>query len=134
MASEDVQVVTAIYGAFQAGSVEDALSRFARDAVIDATARIDGEVAHGPEGFRRVIGEWVAAFDDWHEEIEEIRDCGAGVCVIATQHGKAKDTGIDTRSRYAVVYEVADGAITRMTLFRDPETALVAAGASRNRD
>jgi ketosteroid isomerase-like protein len=134
MASEDVEAVTAIYEAFQAGNLDDALSRFAPDAVIDATARIDGEVTHGPEGFRRVIGEWVAAFDDWHEEIEEIRDCGGGVCVIATQHGRARDTGIDARSRYAIVYEVVDEVITRMTLFRDPETALGAAAASRNRD
>jgi ketosteroid isomerase-like protein len=124
MSDEDVAVVSAAYAAFRAGDTARALRYFDEQAVIDATARVDGGIGRGPQGFREVIGPWVNAFDDWREEVEEMRDLGDGVCVIATQHGRAKDTGIDIHTRYAIVYDVRDGAITSMKLYRGLDEAL----------
>ena len=40
----------------------------------------------------------------------------------------ARTSGIETQTRYAIIYEVRDHAITRMTLYREPAEALEAAG------
>jgi ketosteroid isomerase-like protein len=66
-------------------------------------------------------------FDDWREEIEDMHDFGDHVCVVAVQSGRGKDSRLETQTRYAVLYEVHDTAITRMTLYRDPAEGLKAA-------
>lgn len=72
----------------------------------------------------------IRAFDDWSEEIHEISDLGSQVCVVATQRGRAKGSGIEVESRYALPYQVEGGQITRMALFDDEAAALAAAGAA----
>jgi ketosteroid isomerase-like protein len=124
MSQADADLVRELYAAFEGGDVERALAYFADDAVIDATARIDGGIGHGPGGFVELVLPWVAAFDDWHEQVEEVRDLGDRVCVVAVQSGKAKDTGIEMHTRYAIVYEVDGRAISSMRLYRDPDAAL----------
>ena len=128
MSQQGVELVREMYAAFHGGDAGRALSFFDEDVVVDATARIDGGTGRGREELASVIGRWLAAFEGWHEEIEEIHDLGDRVCVVAVQSGRGKDTGIDTRTRYAVLYEVRGDAITRMTLYRNPERALEAAG------
>ncbi len=76
----------------------------------------------------RTIGSWIAAFDEWSEEIEEIRDLGDHVLVAAKQRGRGKGTGIETELRYALLYEVEDGKITSMTFYSDVAEALDAVG------
>ena len=71
----------------------------------------------------------VGAFDDWHEEIHEIRDLAGQVCVVATQRGRAKGSGIEIETRYALLYRVESGQITRMVLFVGEDDALAAAAA-----
>jgi ketosteroid isomerase-like protein len=90
---------------------------------------MDSGIVHGREELVRIIGEWVGEFDDWREEIDEIRDLGRQVYVVATQRGRGKVSGIEVETRYALLYEVRGDQITRMTMFREPAEALAAAGA-----
>ena len=128
MSLENVDLIKEMYMAFHGGDAGRALSYFDEDVVVDATVRVDGGIGHGREELSRIIGQWVAMFDGWHEEIEEMRDLGDRVCVVARQGGRARDSGIETQARYAIVYEVHGTAITRMTLYRQPADALRAAG------
>jgi hypothetical protein len=50
------------------------------------------------------------------------------VFVVSTQYGRGKDSGIDTETRYALLYEVHGSQITRMTMYPGPAEALEAAG------
>jgi hypothetical protein len=71
-----------------------------------------------------MIGAWVEGFEDWREDVEEIRAHGEdGVLFIATQRGRGKVSGVETEGRYAVAYRVRDGLIAEMKLCRDPEDA-----------
>ena len=125
-----VEVVRSMYDAFHGGDFERALSHFAEDVVIDATnGRVDADVQHGPQGVATTIGSWTAAFDEWRDEIDELRELGDRVYAAATQYGRGKDTGIEVETRYGIVYEVRDGKITRMTLYSERDDALRAAGA-----
>ena len=90
---------------------------------------MDTGVVYGREDASRVIGEWVEAFDDWREEIHEIRDLGSQVFVVATQRGRAKGSGVEIEARYALLYRVEGAQITRITLFSMEQEALAAAAA-----
>ena len=84
MSQEDVTVVRQMYDAFHSGDVERAIDQFAADVTVDATTRPDGEVGRGREALVRIIASWVDSFDDWREEIDEIRDLVDHVLANAT--------------------------------------------------
>jgi ketosteroid isomerase-like protein len=130
MSQENVDIVRGMYEARDRGDGEGLLACFHPQVVLDARVRMDGGVVHGREAAGRVIAEWVSAFDNWNEEIHEIRDLGRQVLVVATQRGHAKESGVTVESRYALLY-TADGCqITRMALFDGEAEALAAAAAA----
>jgi ketosteroid isomerase-like protein len=61
--------------------------------------------------------------------IHEISDLGSHVYVVATQRGRAKGSGVEVESRYALLYQVEGSQITRIALFDDEAEALAAAPA-----
>jgi len=128
--SENVQLVERMYAAFDAGDATGSLSHFAEDVVVDATnARPDAPVGRGREALARIVGQWTSTFDGWSETIEDIRDLGNSVFVQSTQRGRANDSGVDAEARYAMLYDVSDGVITGVRMFRNPEEALRSTGA-----
>ena len=131
MSQANVDVVRRMYEAFQAGDAERALAHFDPDVLVDAPGRVDTGAGRGRQAVSTIVGSWVGAFDEWSEEIEEVRDLGDQVCVVATQRGRGKETGLRVEYRYAVLYAIRGGKITRMTMHPDPATALEAAAASR---
>ena len=132
MSQENVDLVREMYVAFHGGDAARALSFFDESVAVDASARVDGGMGRGRDALSRVIGQWLAGFDEWSEEIEELHDAGDQVCVVALQRGRGRDSGIGTQTRYAILYEVRGGAITRMTLYSQPAEALRAAGLQRS--
>lgn len=117
-----------MYEAFHAGDAEGAVACFDTEVTVDVSRRMDGAVGTGREFLNRVISQWVGTFEGWREEIEEIRDAGDRVFVVATQRGRGKGSGIEVEQRYAVVYEVRDGRITWMTVYLALDEAREAAG------
>ncbi len=126
--SQAVEIVRRMYEARQGGDAEGALSCFHQEVVVDPRPRMDSGIVHGRRELVRIIGEWIGEFDDWREEIDEIRDFGSQVYVVATQKGRGKGSGIEIETRYALLFEVRGGQITRMTMFSEPAEALAAAG------
>ena len=128
MSRENVEIIERMYAAFYRGDVEGALAHFDPEVEVDASVRVDVGIVHGREGVRATVAAWVGAWDEWREEIEEMRDLGSRVLVSSTQHGRSKGTGIEVETRYAVLYEVHAGKIIRMALHSTPAEALEAAG------
>jgi ketosteroid isomerase-like protein len=129
--SENAEVVHRMYMARDAGDAKGALACFHPEVVLDARVRMDSGIVHGREELGRIIAEWVGAFDEWREEIHEISDLGSQVYVVATQRGRAKGSGIKVESRYALLYEVEGGQITRMAMFAGEAEALAAAAPAQ---
>jgi ketosteroid isomerase-like protein len=127
MSSENVDTVRRMYAAFHGGDAAAALDHFDGDVVLDATRRLDGGVARGRDALASTIANWVGAFDDWHEHIEELHEVGARVLVVLTQHGRGKGSGIEIHTRYATLFEMGGGKIVHMTLYPDVEEARAAA-------
>ena len=130
MSQENVELVTRMYEAYARGDFETSLSCFDREIVMDATHRVDGVVGHGHEELVTILAEWIGTWDEWREELEEVRDVGDLVLVISTQRGRGKGSGVEWEGRFGMVYEVRGGKITHWTVFDDPRKALEAVGLS----
>ena len=127
-----MEIVRRMYEAFHGGNAEGALAYFDEECVADHSRRLGGGVGHGREGLQRIIPEWVGTFEEFREEIEEIRDLGRFVYVVATQRGRGKGSGAEVENHYALLYELQGGQITWMAPFPDPDAALEAAGLSES--
>jgi ketosteroid isomerase-like protein len=128
MSRENVEIIGRMYEAFHGGDFDGALAYFDPEVEVDASMRVDEGVGHGRDAVYAMVARWVGAWDEWREEIEEMRDLGSHVLVASTQHGRAKRSGIDVETRYAVLYEIRGDKITRMTLYSEVAEAIEAAG------
>ena len=129
MSQENVEIVRRMYDAFHAGDADATLAYFDPDVVIDASHRVDGRVGQGREELVAIFGEWMDTWDEWREEVEEIRDAGdERVLVISTQRGRGKGSGAEWENRFGMLYEIQGGKISRWTVYDDPSEALAAAG------
>ena len=123
MSAENVELVERMLDLFHRGDVEGVFACYSPDVVVDASRRPDGATGRGHKDLGRIVGEWVGAFDEWTEEIHEIRDLGDEVLVLATQRGRGKGSGVPVEARYVTVFAVRDGKIVSFTLY--PDTAEV---------
>jgi ketosteroid isomerase-like protein len=130
MSEGNVQIVRRMYEAFRGGDLDAALANFGPEVVVDAGHRVDGRVGHGREELVTILGEWMTTWEDWKEEVEEMRDLGDRVLVISTQSGKGKESGVAWQSRFWMLYELEGGWITRWTIYDRRDEALEAAGLS----
>jgi ketosteroid isomerase-like protein len=130
MSQENVELVRRMLALFHAGDAERALACFSEDVVSEAPGRPDVTGGQGREALAMLVGGWVESWEDWSEEIKEIRDLGEHVLVISTQSGREKRTGIEIAMPYAILYEVRDGELSRMGMYGSPHEALEAAGLS----
>ncbi len=130
MSEENVETVRRMYEAFHSADAESALAYFDPAVVADHSRRLGGGIGHSREDLRSIITEWVGTFEEFREEIEEIRDLGRYVYVIVTQRGRGKGSGVEVENRYALLYEVQGGRITWMATYPNSAEALEAAGLS----
>ena len=130
MSEENVEIVRRMYQAYLQGDADGALAYFDPKVVADNSRRLGGGIGHGREGLRRIVAEYAGTFEEFREEIEEMRDLGRLVYVVVTQRGRGKGSGVEVEMRYALLYEVQDGKVTWMAVYPDPSEALEAAGLS----
>jgi ketosteroid isomerase-like protein len=128
MSEDNVEVVKRMYAAFYAGDFETALGQFDPNVLVDPVARPDLGVGKGREFVRDTVASWMAVFDDWSDEIGEIRDLGGRVLVLSSQRGRGKGSGVEVESQYALLYDLHGGAITSMRMYASAAEALAAAG------
>jgi ketosteroid isomerase-like protein len=129
MSQENVEIVRRMYEAFHNRDADAALSYFGADVLVDASrGRPDVGVGRGREQVNALVGSWITAWDEWHEEIEEMRGLGSRVLVVSLQRGRSKGTGAEVEARYAVLYDVHRGEIVGMRLYGDLKEAREAAG------
>jgi ketosteroid isomerase-like protein len=130
MSQENVELVKRMYALFEAGDAEGTLACFSEDVVVEAPDRPDLTDGRGREALGTLVGSWVESWEDWSQEIDEVREFGDHVMVISTQRGRAKSSGIEIAAQYAYLYEVRNGELSRMGMYSSPDEALEAAGLS----
>jgi uncharacterized protein len=131
MSQQNVEVVRRMYEAFRRGDAEAALDSLDSDVVMDATHRVDGRIGRGHDQVSSILREWLGTWEEWSEEIEEVRDLGDVVLVVSSQHGRGRGSGVEMEHRFAMLYEVRNDKVVRWTIYNDREQALEAAGSSQ---
>ena len=83
----------------------------------------------GWSGFAEFCADWVSPYDEWNQEIEDLRAApGDRIVVVSHQRGRLRDTHAWVDERYGLVYTLEGGLIRRVRMYRTPEEALEAAG------
>jgi ketosteroid isomerase-like protein len=131
MSEANVELVRRMYESFLSGDAKAALSCFTEDVLVDATRRLDGKVGRGHEYLNRMVAEWVGTFDDYSEEIEELRDLGSRVLVLLTQRGRGRGSGVEVEIHPAVLYEIKNDLISGVVPYTDRAQALEDAGLAQ---
>ncbi len=128
MSRENVELVERMLSRFHAGDAEGALACFSKDVISEAPGRPDLGGGRGREALATLVGSWVESWEDWSEEINEVRELGDRVMVTSTQRGRGKGSGIQTAAQYSYCYEVRNGELSWMGLYKSPDEALEAVG------
>ena len=148
MASQQVEVVTALFDAFNDGDLDRAVAAATDDfELVDVAA---GQTFHGPDGFRRWLATFRTAFPDSRIEVVDVF---ASEDRVATEHvgrgthsgpfvtpaGEIPATGRKVELRIAELFQLRGGKVARMHAYYDTATLmrqlglLPAAGGSAER-
>ena len=117
MSQENVEVVKASYEAFARGGLDRYMEHFTDDVVY-----------RGRGGFQQF---WRTFREPWETlliEVERIEPIGDDqVLGLLWFHGRGRD-GLDVRLKYANLYTVEGGMVSRLVGFADWQQGLEAAG------
>ena len=133
MADSEVEVVRAQFEAVNRRDFEHAMSLYAEDVVlvVHDDAFLDAGRFEGKGAVGKWFGDWFATFEPGYRfDIQDARMVGDYVFLDAAHRGHGRSSGIEVGGRTGYLYEVRDGLVARVELFREPEDALRAAGGT----
>jgi ketosteroid isomerase-like protein len=129
MSEENVEIVRAVYDAYNRGDFDAVFERFHEDIEwSDPPGHPGGGTRHGHEGVRESLSKWVGTWDDYHYELRELIDLGDHVLAGGWQGGRGKGSGVEVSEGVFSLYTLRAGKVVRQRMFRDRGQALEAAG------
>jgi ketosteroid isomerase-like protein len=82
----------------------------------------------GPAAIRGLLEDWVAPYDEWEIQLEDLLDLGNGVVLaVLNENGKPAGSTGRVQLRYASVGVWADEMLLRATTYADIDEARAAA-------
>jgi ketosteroid isomerase-like protein len=132
MSQQNVETVRRSWQAFGDGGLDALMEYFDQEVkwrAIEGAPDDVGEM-NGKDALRRYLQDWLDTFEGITTTPTEVIDAGDDLAVAALHvTGRARLSGIETELRYAVVYTVRDGRITRGREYAVLDEALKAADA-----
>jgi ketosteroid isomerase-like protein len=130
MSKENVEIVLDHFTATNERDFERAMGHYADDVVLVVPRRYpEAGTFRGRDAVGEWFGGWLGTFQpDYRFDIDEARDLGDGVLIVANHHGHGRASGAGVHERTAYVYRLHDGKITHVELDIDRAKALEAAG------
>src|SRR5436305_590024 len=119
MSLENVDVVHHQFAAVNERDFPRAMSHYADDVelTVDPAGFLEGGTFKGRDAVGDWFGSWFATFDrDYHFDIEETRDLGDVVFLVASHHGRGRASGAEVHGQTGYLYFVRDGKIARVEL------------------
>ena len=135
MSQENVEVVRRVFDAVERRDGAAALALYDADFEWDFSRVPWGEVAgpgvhRGRDALPRVYREWLSAWENYEEKLEELIDAGESVISVLTGRGRGRASGAEVEITTAGVWTVRDGKVVRSVWFPTREKALEAVGLS----
>lgn len=133
MSVENVRVVRDQFAATNRRDFPRAMSHYAADVelIVEPDAFLDSGTFKGRDAVGQWFADWFTTFQPgYHFDIDEARDLGDVVLLVATHHGRGRTSGVEVRGQTGYLYKLRDGKIVRVELYRSRDGALEAAGLS----
>jgi ketosteroid isomerase-like protein len=67
---------------------------------------------------------WLSGWEDWRAEAEAYLELGDYVVVLASYHGRGKESGVEISQEGAHVFKLRDGKVVRLDIFASRERAI----------
>jgi ketosteroid isomerase-like protein len=128
MSPENLDVVRAMYDAFNRGDT-DAILELADPAVsVEDHGVIDGAIYEGREGVVRFLAFQADAFNAQSAELEELIETGDEIVAVIRLRGEGPLSRIPLEGRFTHVWQIAGGKARRLRVYASKQEALEAAG------
>ena len=132
MSQENVEIVEALFAAWNNGTLENVLPFVAEDIEwVEVEGRPDLEGGDF-RGQGRVLSALESLFDTWeHYRLEpaSVRAVGGDrVVAVVREVARGRASGASVDSRWGYVMAVRDGKLARVEAYRNPDEALEAVG------
>lgn len=131
MASKDVDIVRDHFAAANERDFQRAMGQYAPEVelVVHPEAFLERGTFSGRDAVGEWFANWFATFEPGYRfDIEEARDLGGVVLLVATHHGRGRASGAEVHGRTAYLYTVRNGEIARVEVYPGRADALKAAG------
>jgi ketosteroid isomerase-like protein len=127
MARENLDVVRAMYDAFNRGDT-DAILELADPAVsVEDHAVIDGATYEGRDGVLSFLAFQAEAFKAQSAELEELIEAGGEIVAVIRLRGEGPLSRIPLEGRFSHVWQVAGGMARRLRVYATKQEAMEAA-------
>jgi ketosteroid isomerase-like protein len=133
MSKENVEVVRDQFAATNERDFPRAMSHYAEDVelVVDPGAFLDAGAFKGRPAVGQWFADWFTTFESGYRfDIDEARDLGDVVLLVATHHGRGRASGVEVHGQTGYLYRLRDRKIVRVELYRGRAEALEAAGVT----
>ena len=101
-----------------------------RPRVPSRLASVEGAIYRGRDGVRAYFRDLSDAFQEWDNEVNELREIDSDrVFIDLTFHGTAR-SGVEVELHSAMVIVISSGRVGRMDAYASRQEALEAAGLS----
>lgn len=131
MSEDAVEVVRAIYDAFNRGRPEAILELADPSVRVDDHAVIDGASYEGHDGVLSFLAFQAEAFDAQRVELEEVIDAGDPVVAVVRLRGAGPLTRIPLEGRFCHVWHIAGGLVRHLRVYTTKQEALEAVQSGR---
>jgi len=134
MSAENVRIVKRRSEAFNHRDLSTYLMLSDPDIVYVQPPELPGASSYrGHEGIREYFDNLGTAWEGVSAHIEELIDVGDAVISVGVSSYRGRTSGVELDKRFAIVWRVRDGKVTRGEFFFDREEALRAAGVENGR-
>ena len=133
MSEQNVEVVREYFETVNEGDFARAMRYYADDVelVIPGEVFLEAGTFRGRDAVGSWFGNWFRAFQRGYRfDLDEMRDLGDAVFVVARNRGRGKASGAEVRTSFAYLFRIGEGQISKVELFPDRRSALEAAGLS----
>jgi ketosteroid isomerase-like protein len=127
MSREPVDVVRAMYDAFNRGDTDTILELADPAVSVEDHAVIDGTTYEGREGVIRFLAFQADAFNAQSAVLEELIETGDDIVAVIRLRGEGPLSRVPLEGRFSHVWQIAGGMVRRLRVYASKQEALEAA-------
>jgi ketosteroid isomerase-like protein len=131
MSADRAEIIRDLIGDWNRGDVEAVVARGTDDfewhPLVISSVEGEGEPYRGRDGFREFFDTWMATWDTWTLEVEELREYDNQVLTLTRVHAKGRGSGVELDRAMAHLWEFRGDRICRAQSFLERDDAVAAA-------